>query len=230
MTGVEITCLQSFIDHGHDVRVYAYENCNAPAHFAIADAAAILPESDVFLYKDGPGKGSIAGFANLFRYALLSQTDQWWIDADIACLSPAWPTAKGPVAAAWEDERLVNCAVLSVDRVLAAELLGSAQARGTDLQWGQTGPGLLTQVVRDKGLEDFMLDRRAFYPIHYTEWTKPFRGEEAAAVQAATAESYAIHLWNEMLRRNAFEKSRLSPGSFFAGLVARHGTERYFTI
>lgn len=56
------------------------------------DANEILEASFIFTYKEGDefghGKGSLAGFSDIFRYKLLYMYGGWWTDMDITCLKP----------------------------------------------------------------------------------------------------------------------------------------------
>jgi mannosyltransferase OCH1-like enzyme len=51
-----------------------------------------MPIEKVFKYKHanqyGHGKGSYAGFSDIFRYALLYKYGGWWVDMDVTCLKP----------------------------------------------------------------------------------------------------------------------------------------------
>ena len=229
MTGVEITCIQSFLDHGHDIEIFAYGNCGAPSHFKVVDAARILTKRNLFYYKSGPGRGSISGFTNRFRYALMTVADVWWVDSDVICLSKDWPDPRTPICAAWEDSERVGSAVLRMARSLAAEVQERAAAMGRNVQWGQSGPDLITQIVREKNLSAGMLASPAFYPIHYSEWAKAFALDFKDRVCEAARSSYALHLWNEMGRRVQFDKTRLpNRNSYFGALVEGHQTAKYF--
>ncbi len=229
MTGLEITCIQSFLDHGHDIEIFAYGNCGAPSHFKVVDAARILKKRNLFYYKSGPGRGSISGFTNRFRYALMTVADVWWVDSDVVFLSKDWPDPQTPICAAWEDSERVGSAVLRMTRGLAAEIEGRAASMGTHIQWGQSGPELITQIVLSNKLSAGLLAALAFYPIHYSEWAKVFAPDFKDEVCEMARSSYALHLWNEMGRREKFDKRRLPDrNSFFGLLVARHQTGKYF--
>lgn len=231
MTGVEITCIQSFLDHGHDIEIFAYDNCGAPSHFKVIDAARILKRRNLFYYKSGPGRGSVAGFTNRFRYALMAVADVCWVDSDVICLSKDWPDLRTPICAAWEDSERVGNAVLRMVPSLAAEARDLAAAMGTDLKWGQAGPELMTQIVRSNNLSADVLARPAFYPIHYGEWAKVFAPDAKEEICAATRSSHALHLWNEMGRREKFDKTRLPDrNSYFGALVECHQTMKYFRV
>lgn len=230
MTGVEITCIQSFLDHGHDVEVFSYCNCGAPNHFKVSSAQKILRKRDLFRYESGPGQGSVSAFTNWFRYALMASLDVWWIDTDMICLSRDWPQGITPICAAWEDENQIGTAVLRLQRDFAAKLSEAAAALGRKIEWGQTGPSLITNSVRsDHLLAAGILPASAFYPLHYSEWTKARLPECRDEVQAACNSSYAFHLWNEMGRRIKLDKGQLPHReSFLGSIVQLYGTANYF--
>ena len=90
-------CLRSFLQCGHAVELYTYDEVEAPPGVRLCDANAVLPELEVFAYADGPAKGSFAAFSNLIRFKILAEKGGIWADADMLCLKPlhhlpeAWP-------------------------------------------------------------------------------------------------------------------------------------------
>ncbi len=160
---------------------------------------------------------------------MLATADVWWIDTDVVCLSADWPDPIAPVCAGWEDEEKVGNAVLWTAPAFAEKLDQHAAGLGKGILWGQSGPDLLTEMLRSADLLAGMLPTNVFYPIHYDEWAKVFQPEFAAYVRDATQASCALHLWNEMLRRAQVDKT-LAPNaeSFFGSVVQRHQTGRYF--
>lgn len=229
LSGVEITCIQSFIDHGHKITMYCYRDCGAPPHFNIANAATILPESRLFFYKRGHGKGSVSAFSNLFRYTLLAKlTGVWWVDTDVACLRGDWPLHQN-IGAAWESADTVGSAVLYCTPAIANELAGQASKMGENITWGEAGPRLVTSCLRMKGLETEVLASSNFYPLPYASWRMSFDKAQLGEMENRCASAYTLHLWHEMLRRSRFKKNAPpNPGSFFGRLVAKHRTEKYF--
>jgi hypothetical protein len=229
MSGLEITCIQSFIDHGHDITIYSYDDCGAPGHFKMADAEPIIPKSNIFFYQRGPGKGSIAAFANVFRYFALSKLEStWWVDTDVICLSPQWPRAE-TIGAGWESDEFASNAVLYCSQKIANVLATRALSLGTEVQWGQGGPRLVTDFVREQNLNEAVLPQTAFYPISYEKWFMPFLTNCSAEARSLCAQSYSLHLWNEMGRRCKFDKNiSPDPNSFVGSLIRKHNTYRYF--
>jgi hypothetical protein len=89
---IEILCINSFINNGHSFQLWLYEKLETdlPKSVIERDANTIIPESQVFNYKNknqfGHGKGSYAGFSDIFRYKLLHDLGGWWTDMDVICL------------------------------------------------------------------------------------------------------------------------------------------------
>jgi hypothetical protein len=227
MSGLEVTCLKSFLDHGHRVIVFAYDDTEIPALFETANAATVLPRERVFFYKNGPGRGSVAAFANLFRYALLARYGDWWTDTDVLCLKEQWP--EGDCVMAWEGSEWIGNAVLKLPADVAEICRGRCEALGEDFAWGEAGPRLVTGVFREQGMSGKALPASSFYPVYYPDCLQAMDPARLPAFEWLCAGAFAFHLWHEALRRRAFDKRRPPPaGSFFGRAVRAHGTESYF--
>jgi hypothetical protein len=95
LSKLELLTVSSFIAHGHDFRLWTYSDVVTPLPEGVVlqDAAEILPRRAVFRSvvtdrETGVGKGSFAGFSDLFRYKLLYDKGGYWTDMDITCLKP----------------------------------------------------------------------------------------------------------------------------------------------
>ena len=105
LSKIELACIQSYLKHGHQFHLYAYHPYeNLPEGAILKDANEIILEKDIFTYEKGPGKGSYAAFANLFRYKLLVERGGWWSDMDFICLSPLPEPSKMFIAAEWKQK------------------------------------------------------------------------------------------------------------------------------
>jgi hypothetical protein len=83
---MEQLSISSFLHHGHPFNLYVYGDVlGIPEGVTIKDANKIIPSDKIFKYKD---HNSYAGFANLFRYKLLVEKGNYWVDTDIICLKP----------------------------------------------------------------------------------------------------------------------------------------------
>jgi len=83
--------MASYMKCGHPVHLYVYGGVDGvPEGVTVLDGRAILPEERICPYGPaaGPGTGSLALFANVFRYALLNRNGGIWSDCDIVCLKP----------------------------------------------------------------------------------------------------------------------------------------------
>ena len=70
LSELERLSIASFLAHGHRYHLYTYGDVpNVRPGAVIHDGREILPESRIFRYRD---HASYAGFANFFRYRLLS--------------------------------------------------------------------------------------------------------------------------------------------------------------
>ena len=81
--------IASFLHHGHEYHLHCYQKIgNVPSGVVVEDASETLPESAIFCYPSGAERGSVAAFANLFRYKLLLERGGWWVNTDVVCLRP----------------------------------------------------------------------------------------------------------------------------------------------
>lgn len=86
LTVMEKLSISSFLQKGHPFHLYVYDKVEGiPDGTLIKDAAEILPPEKIFKYKD---RDSYSGFSNLFRYKLLLERGNYWVDMDMVCLKP----------------------------------------------------------------------------------------------------------------------------------------------
>lgn len=94
LSPIELLCIHSFLEHGHEFHLWVYEKIQTslPDKIILEDASKIIPKAEVFCYQNtnqfGHGKGSYAGFSDIFRYRLLYDQGGWWTDMDVVCLKP----------------------------------------------------------------------------------------------------------------------------------------------
>jgi hypothetical protein len=246
LSRVEQLAMSSFLAHGHPVHLHVYrEPGGVPRGVELIDAGATLPETELFVHERS---GSIAAFADWFRYRLLNRQGGLWADTDIICLRP-WQYAT-PEIFARQDEHTINNAVLGLSRghALAAFLARCCEQpnrilpydsfrtrrrklvrrlfrgnRRGNIDWGEYGPAGLTAAATHLGYADRALPAWHFYPITYRNWRTIFE-PSTAATNAALERSCGLHVWNEMTRQApGFDKNaHFAPDSLFEQLCMRH--------
>lgn len=226
LSRMERLAIRSFLHHGHPFHLYVYRPvAGVPAGTAVLDAAAILPASAIFRYRE---HRSYAAFANHFRYRLLHQRGGWWSDTDVVCLRPF--TFAAPYVFAAEPggaQPMVNNGIIKAPA--GAPLLAAACAacRAKDpqtLRWGETGPRLLTALIEQAGLARWVEPAEVFCPIGYRDWRQLI---EPGAAPPFTARTHGVHLWNEMWRRLGQDKDRrYAAGSLYQTLNRRYPRDR----
>ena len=85
LSKIEQLCIASFIYHGCEFHLYTYEKvANVPAGVVLIDANEILPKKNIFTDFDN----SYAIFSDWFRWSLLYDKGNFWVDMDVICLRP----------------------------------------------------------------------------------------------------------------------------------------------
>ncbi|HKP77486.1 MAG TPA: hypothetical protein VJT67_18285, partial [Longimicrobiaceae bacterium] len=171
--------------------------------------------SMVFRY----GNGSLAGFANFFRYKLLAERGGWWADADVVCLRRfafAEPHVFASERAPW--------GVVPTSGVIKAPPGSPAMAwawrkcEGKDtarLAWGETGPRLVAEAMRTFSLQRYLQPAGVFSPLGFEEWHRVLAPRPPRLPRGTRA----VHLWNEMWRRAKVDKDgRFHPGCLYERL------------
>lgn len=92
LSSMELLTIKSFVANGHIFYLWIYDSPVIPdiENLVLKNASEIIPKDYVFSYKSknkfGHGKGSYAGFSDIFRYKLLHEFGGWWVDMDVTCL------------------------------------------------------------------------------------------------------------------------------------------------
>ena len=127
-----------------------------------------------------------------------------------------------------DSRELVGSAVLKFprDHRFVAELYGAAEKMGTDLEWGQAGPDLITQLVKRHALEDLVMDASLIYPLAPRDAIHALMPAQREACRENAKGAGFLHLWNEVLRRSSVvDVVAPPPGSFLAELFETHGVK-----
>ena len=187
--------------------LYVYDEVKGiPAGTTVLDGNAILPASMIFQYTQ---QKSYAGFSNFFRYKLLLDKGGWWVDTDTICLKPFVFDQPYVFSTEWfRQQKTINSGIIRVP--CASQLMAytwrTCQAKDLEaLRWGEVGPQLMGEAVKKFALDHWAQSPHVFCPVGFWEWEKVL---DPAVQWDCAAETYAIHLWNEMWRRGGREKNQ----------------------
>ncbi|QEC77915.1 glycosyltransferase [Mucilaginibacter ginsenosidivorax] len=247
LSKVEQLCIQSFIDHGHNFHLYAYEEItNAPKGTIILDARSIIGEDAIFKYKSGWGAGSVSGFADLFRLLMVQKNGGWWVDMDIICLKKFDFEADTVFCSSFEGEydQLVNNCVFKAPKDSEFIQYCLDQIALIDLKtmpFGMAGPFLFQKVVKELQLEKYVLPYSYFNPIAWKnvstlilgkmnkadrikEFIRPVLKPNTMPGRKIGPHSYTVHFWNEIWNTGKLDKNGVyDSNSLFEKLKRKHG-------
>jgi hypothetical protein len=150
---VQEICLSSFVHNGHKVFLYVYDmNIKVPKGVIKKNANEILKKDKVFLFHN-----QYAGFSDVFRYAMISKTGLFWIDADTISFQEYFFEDKSFVFIK-EDQNTIAGGILKIpkEHIIIKELLdlsfeliekNSSSYSLEKFSWVSLGPNLVTKVV-----------------------------------------------------------------------------------
>jgi hypothetical protein len=217
LSPMEQLSIASFLHHGHTFDLYVYDEVtNVPAGTTLRDANEILPRARIFRYRE---HDTVSGFSNYFRYRMLLERGGWWVDTDVVCLRPFDFESDHVFASeATRDGSTPTSCVIRAPRGSAAMQLAweRCDARDvTSLGWGETGPRLVKEIVRDCALDQFVQPPEVFCPVPFFAWRTIVEGPPPQFPGATRA----IHLWNDMWRRAGVRKDDVPEGTLYAELM-----------
>lgn len=213
---MERLCIASFLSNGHTFHLYTYDEVkNIPEGTILNDASKIIPPEQIFKYKE---HDSYSGFSNIFRYKLLLEKGHYWVDTDVICLSPLNNKSDYVFSCSWKTTSEIESCVIKVppgSEIMEYCLSKSSKRNISDLQWGEIGPDLLGVSVYKYGLQHYVAKPYTFCPIPYKQWYKFLNGSLFVSwielSKMTILRTKAVHLWNEMWRRNGVDKNGIFP-------------------
>ncbi len=218
LSTMERLSVLSFLDHGHEYHLYAYEDvAGIPRGSVVRDAREILPASAIFQYADYE---TYSGFSNFFRYKLLVERGGWWVDTDVVCLKPfAFDSDHVFASESFGGRQLVSSAVIKAppgSQAIAYAWRVCESKKPAELQWGETGPRLVETAVDHFGLQRFVQPPEVFCPIDYGQWERFLDADNEIELDSSSS---AVHLWHEMWRRAGRDKDAdYDPGCLYERL------------
>ena len=210
LTSMESVCLRSFVENGHQVHLYTYGHVeNVPSGVDIKDGNEILSKDMIFFYKEHK---SYSGFSNYFRYKLLYEKGGYWIDTDILCVkkfdfdSPYVFCSEEVLPLGQSNTHIGSCVIKAPKGSLAMkDAFDICMKKDPEkLKWGEIGPRLVRSTVEKYNMQFFVKPPEVFCPIPGCHWHL-FVNPKISFKPGV--ETYAVHFWNEMWRRNEVDKN-----------------------
>ena len=226
LSALQILSINSFLSHGHEYHLYAYEEiADVPKGAIVYDASEILPSESVFSYKDGFGKGSYSAFSNQFRYRLIFEKGGWWVDTDVVCLRHFDFDDEFVFAMEHENHDTAVTASCVLKSPPRSEYLSyclqvcEAKDKAT-LRWNEIGPCLLDEAVKRFDLTGHRVPVHVFNPVNWFEFSELLK---PGFDMSRLTDSYAVHLWNQMwTNHNVDPDDDAHPESLYALLRKRY--------
>ena len=218
--------IKSFLDHGHDIHLYAYDRIDdVPPGTTLCDATTVFSRDRVFQHKQGFGKGSYSTFSNLFRYKLVLERGGWWVDTDLVCLRPFEFQAAHVFATEMEGDAVLTatCAFRCPSGApFLRHCLETGLARNPDdLKWSEIGPYLFHEAIIRFGLEEHRVPPATFNPINTWEFDDILKPDFD---MTRLAGSSGLHFWNQVWKHEQRDPDeQVHPESLYAQLMRRHG-------
>jgi hypothetical protein len=186
-----------------------------------------LPWSPEQVRLKGKDQPYFAGFADLFRYTLLSSFEGWWFDCDTIILRPASDFAEimpvEGILIGQESKGVFNNAVIgSRNRAEMVKLKEAALPNyPISKYWGQSGPALITRMIASGQIKANVVGRDHFYPVHHTDIAKIYLPAHRDALREQEPKWFCLSLWGEVLSRSGLKHLAPPPDSYLADLLAR---------
>jgi len=218
---MERMCISSFLRHGHPFHLYVYQETEGiPPGTTALDGNKILPASRIFTYREHK---TYAGFANFFRYKLLLEHGGWFVDLDTICLKPFdFPSDFIFSSEGLNGRQTVNLAAMKAlagSPVLEYCWDVCEKLNPAELRWSQCGPQLVARAVENFSLQRHVRSPEVFCPIHFSQWKELLNAGGSRFAESTSA----VHLWNELWRREGQDKDvRYPQGCVYEELRRRY--------
>jgi len=222
LSACELLTIKSFINNGHKFVLWAYDDIETqlPSGTILRDASEIIPSSKIFSYRFsdqfGHGKGSYAGFSDIFRYKLLYMYGGWWVDMDVTCLKPLDFDSEYVFRSHHSLPLVGNVMKCPKASLLMEKCYAEAVEKVDENNRDWHLPiKILANNVADLGLETYV---RNF--SNHDSWNDVRR---MLSMNDDVPESWSVIHWiNEEWRRNCIERNMFLKSSLFSELARRN--------
>lgn len=248
---LEILCIQSFLDAGHQVHVFTYGDVNnIPEGADVLDASLILAGPPFLRSKQN---NSLALHADRFRLRMLAEIPGLiWADTDAYCLRPWNPTSGHYYA--YQAPNSVGAGVVALPKAsktlealleateeeyfipewfpenrkleMIAEREAGTPVHVSEMPWGVWGPTAVTYYLNKTGEIEHTLPEDVLYPVSFDQRGRMLWAD-VLSPEDFPEETTSIHFYSSRLRRMISRRHQgIAPeGSLIAKLLERHGLD-----
>ncbi len=219
-----IISINSFLQNGFQYNLYVYgEVKNIPSGVNVLDGNDMIPKEEIWYYQKGFNKGSPSGFSNQFRFTLLA-IGGLWVDTDVVLLKNF--NLDKPYI--FISERNINGDIHPTSSVIYSESGTSSEKIWSEaidnisyrnkarVIHGETGPELVTYLVKKYNLHDYVLPPNAFCAIGWHESDKLVDGT------LLPNDVVGLHLFDSQSNLNDIDKKTYPHNSIIEGLKRKY--------
>jgi hypothetical protein len=217
---MEQLCITSFIKNGHEFHLYIYDDIkNIPEKTVVNDASKIISPDRIFKNKV---RDTYAAFSDIFRYKLILEKGNYWVDTDVICILPFDDKSKYVFAQCKQSKFWsLPKSTLDVESCVLKAPQGSEimeycynqsiKKNPDEILWEEIGPELLKTEIKNFGLNRYVNGTNIFCPIDWREWRSVISSSiittSLVNLKMSVYGSKAVHLWNEMWRIDGIDKN-----------------------
>ena len=223
LSKMEQLCAKSFIDNNHEYHLYTYGDVkNIPEGVIVKNGNDIVPESDIFRYKNG----SLSAFSNYFRFNLLHKKGGYWVDADVLCVKPfkfdqEIIFVSEPIGRNFQSQVPTSCIIkLPENTDITREAIEMQKEHkkmiiSGELEWG-SGPKTINHIINKFNLQKHVLNWQKVCTCDYQSVLSLIEPNSIVrnyfpniidTYENIKDEMFCIHLWNEGWRNQGMNKN-----------------------
>ena len=196
--------IRSFQNHGHKFVIYAYEPFGLTGDCEVRDAREILPESEIFYYKNmlgGNPNFKFGGIAERLKAEMLFQLGGTHVDLDVTCLKSFHDLTGDYFLRPHEKGVVGNIIKAPKHSELARRYVEHTKTIDENNRiWEKSFMGL-NKIVSDLGLEKYILPKEVLGDDSSEYWEKFLK-----AGNTPNKHLHAIH-WCNAMQKDSEENS-----------------------
>lgn len=189
--------IQSFLANGFDFHLYTYrEYPNVPSGTVVCDASTVIPQEEYAAYFHR------TTFSDVFRFKLLLDSENCWVDLDMVCLRRFDLSARYVISSELTKTGRIKANMGLIKVPGSAPLIRDCHQKAaaispSDTRFGNAGINIFDRLIASHDLQRYVLPPEVFCPIPWWEYRQAFNSASCCLLERTVA----VHLWHEMIRQ-----------------------------